>query len=715
MDTKSQALTLVGQKGCDWSKVEQYLQSKGISIAHTFHVEDLPQDLCTQNLLHIKFPLETQISHLQSEEEIEKVLSNALRQDNKVRSCAQKAANYLCCHVSQIPNRLKEIQSHSKQRATEPPRPDELSSESLIEQTDCPRSSATLSFYKQRQYLNDFAEFLSPKAIQALKPKKELVPSATRQHIELAPNHTSVIFCDLLPEDSCLEEFLGPTQPGTTPNCCVIIFSHWDTLIPILENPYFYPSLQNRRLKLWHKSEALDLLQSEVLQIRATLTGCKQIFCREQADYTALAHTLQACANKVTAFTDQKFQDCISYYRSPQFLERIQAIKSGQILPKVLVNQACHTVAVKQFSRTMAKTFRELGCEVYTHPVCGADNTDYLCSTSVEIAHEKPDLFIQSPNCYPRMGPPIEFPGLPTLYSLQDLQPHENFPNYIQKRPMGEHDCVLFMQERFLKPAIQSGASEKQIFFDFLPSEVPDGMDLSEKHTQSDIGLIKTMPKNWGLLDRTLAKNKNLSQNEQNDIRTIENILHEKITQLQPLPFAYIQKMVRHHLSLDDLLAYCHEQMCKLCVTSLSRDHFNLHLHGSNWHQDPQLKAHAQGHANNRQDYFRALMSSKIQLSINPWNEYHPRIFDGALCACFFLIYKVPEETRWQKLPSCLKPGEHYEYFSSLEELKEKGRFYTKHPEKRDKIAKKLQHTIQTKFGPKKLAERILDKVYSRL
>ena len=101
-------------------------------------------------------------------------------------------------------------------------------------------------------------------------------------------------------------------------------------------------------------------------------------------------------------------------------------------------------------------------------------------------------------------------------------------------------------------------------------------------------------------------------------------------------------------------------------------------------HRDPILAPCLQGGEVYADDYARALTGSKISIGFlrKAWPDQHTtRTFEIPACASMLLADRTEEHQQF------FDEGTEAEFFSSADELVEKIKFYSTHPEKRDAIA----------------------------
>lgn len=106
-------------------------------------------------------------------------------------------------------------------------------------------------------------------------------------------------------------------------------------------------------------------------------------------------------------------------------------------------------------------------------------------------------------------------------------------------------------------------------------------------------------------------------------------------------------------------------------------------------------------------DYFRAISSAKIGLSINAFNDvklYHSdRLINYLACGTFVLAKRVPDSEL------LFKDGIHLKYFDETEEFFELAKWYLEHDNERKKIADAGMNWAHEQFNCVKIAGYILD------
>jgi hypothetical protein len=259
---------------------------------------------------------------------------------------------------------------------------------------------------------------------------------------------------------------------------------------------------------------------------------------------------------------------------------------------------------------------------------------------------------------------------------------------------------VLLIEDKFYQPIREAGVAEDQVFFDFLPVDRPP-MDTSTLTftERYDVGFVKTMTHELDLPEITMVLGREkLSEAECHEMRQIQKRIELRIEQNGFVDFRECRMWSPNSLWLNGCVSFTHERLCEYFVRALAEDGYSLGLTGNNWNKFPHLAEYSLGYARTREEYYSRFFDNKINLSINPWDIYHPRILEGGWCGAFFLIHKMPDDVAWQHLPKQMRAGEHFEYFETREELREKVAYYLKHSEERKRIGRNLQDLVQSEF-----------------
>lgn len=503
-----------------------------------------------------------------------------------------------------------------------------------------------------------------------------------------------------------LRAFFADPSPGSWPRVLVLIYSD-----PALCDAYreFEAEQESGQLKLWPVGQWQQLFEQEVSRLRSAVATCQQVL--GPADSPVLIQLKEALKLRAQSFVQEILaagKELITYYQSDMFLERLKAIAAGA-KPRILVDQACSSVAVKRYSRNVAATFKALGYTCVIHPNCRADERDVMGACILDARNYKPDLIIASPNNADRhdfMPTQIQ---VPVVLSLQDSDPHMVFPVRVRHRPLGRLDMVYIMKERFYGAILDAGLRPAQLHFELLPVEARR-KELSPK-LRYDVGFIKTMSPQRGL--RAIieeARHEPVGKQEATQIAAAEAEIERQLKRGQLGDMQSIRNLSGPYTWDTELVHYAHVAFCEYYIRQIAQAGHSLSLCGGNWERISDLAAFARGHVESRADYQQQFLDCRINLSLNPWVEYHPRILDGGACAAFFLVYRVPEEAAWDRLPTNLKPGVHFDTFETPQELEEKLNYYLEHPESRQRIGRALQEQVIAQCSYESHCQRMIER-----
>jgi predicted Fe-Mo cluster-binding NifX family protein len=512
-----------------------------------------------------------------------------------------------------------------------------------------------------------------------------------------------LILLDVLLPEEVMEKVLGATPVGINPCTVAILFEEFNTIRSLLAAPEYHQHLVSGRLKLWHRSEWTSCLETCFSKnLRSSLLSCKNVLGPGEEVPEALDQ-LQGYQSRYIEIVEDYRKEATEYYQSEEYRQRQEKIAQGHP-PRILVEQGCHTVATKQFSRNAAKALRNLDCEVYQHPNCGPDSIDFVIANIIEVARFKPDLVIRPPNQFGTVEDiqqRKEWKNLPILTALQDLDPHLFFPKYLKMHPPRKCDLVLLLQHRFRKELEKEGLDPSQILCEYIPCELTSPAGKVEP--LYDVGFVKTLSPVRTIKDRLLQDNVEPPA----EVEALDRAIVESVAKGPPLDVYQLRDLATKPGVANVLYIAYHEELCTYFAEALYSGDVAPALYGQNW--DRILPDCAKGHLHSRERYMAQFLENRINLSINPWNEFHSRIFDGGSIGAFFLVYRVDPSVRWQALPAELQAGEHFDYFSTKEELIEKCRYYQANPEERIRIGKNLQKVLLEHYTYEATMQRFLD------
>lgn len=579
---------------------------------------------------------------------------------------------------------------------------------------------AAIRQLENRRLLLNTSPYLSREA--ASKIDVEAAHEQPRQAVGSIPNVVGavVITVNAAIAEPALGTILAPLPLGVNPANLIVIFDSFACLHHYIADGRYHDCLQDGRLKLWHVDEwQARLHETFSNDSRCALFSCRTVLshCGDDTVADTVRQTLNGYQHRYVQIVEDARASATEYYASEEFTQRLRAIANGA-MPRVMVEQACHTVATKQFSRNAAEALKAIGCETHIHPNCGCDGIDYIIANVIDVGKIRPDFLIRPPNNF---GTPEDrsqredWHRLPMLISLQDAQPHLIFPKYVAQQPLRPWDMAVLMHQRVYPEVIEAGVCPEQVLREYIPAEAPPyDTETFPRRGINDIGFVKTQSPHRKLLDRVAAEKKEpLSEEAIEAILFAEAEVKRGTSSGETVDLHALKALGDDHGFGDILLIMYHEELCAHFLTKLHESKFNLFLGGGNWDKVPGLAPYAAGHIDSRLRYMQQFLENKINLSINPWNEYHPRIFDGGRCGAFFMVYRVPESLRWQPLPPELVPGEHYEDFGSIEELEKKCRYYLDNPEKREQIGRNLREAVEQHYSYETVMQRIIDRYRS--
>lgn len=565
--------------------------------------------------------------------------------------------------------------------------------------------------YEDRRLLLYHEDVISPKARRAIDLKTFAPAPEPEIDNDLSlENSVIVAVVDKRITADRLRAYFEPPRPGVTARVLIVIYSHLGIIREYLSDPFFAPALEQGVLKLWHVSEWEERLQEELGRMRSAVVGCGTAFGDEGNPISSkLLAVLHRRREIFPAYVNQCARDLVDYYKSDQVTERRAAIVAGA-KPRILIEQACSSVAVKQYSRNIEAAFKALGYETYIHPNCKADERDFVSATVVDANAFRPDLLIASPNNIRRgifMPETIE---LPVLFPIQDLEPHMGCAQLLGKHPLPRFDMISIMQQRFASEILQTGVRPDQLSFDLLPTEKPT-VPL-EREEVYDLGFVKTMGRHERLEQAILSSGRVMapSKDQRATMAAAEEWILSHIRDNVPMDLYQTYLLAQDYDWNSELLIFAHEAICRHYMLAACNAGFSLGLSGANWDRIPQLRASALEHIHCREEYQRRFLRNRINLSMNPWNEYHARVLDGGRLGAFFLVYRVDSSVRWQGLPEDFEAGVHLDYFSSPEELKQKARYYLERPELRHEIGDNLRLKVEAEYSYEQAAENIVER-----
>lgn len=560
------------------------------------------------------------------------------------------------------------------------------------------------TFFHNIQFLSDIGR--ASLGLNREKPKREI------EHKDFLKKEESLvsIFIDIRPAEEVLKDLLKDPSPGEELATVCILFSSFFVVEKILKNPFYTHFLQEGRLKLWQVLEWDNRFAEERKNLRTALYANVKIIALEGCILERrIQKELKLAWFQFCKEEERSREALLKYYQGSAFRNRLREVLSGKP-PRIYVERACSSIAVKRYSDHCAKTFEELGCEVFLHKPCLDGSLDHLQAMHIEINFFRPDIVVRSPNIFLEPKSISIAKGPPFLYSLQDIQPHVDYVKHLEKNSINERDFVFFILPQFYDQYIDFVSRKDQLICHLLPAEdlvVDCSQDSVEP--QYDIGFVKTMGRSRFLKDmvQTDSKEKRGLADE-----IYEDILYRVKNRDVPDIMEYMEK--GKSLGWDQEMVHCfHQETCIHFIDVLYNSGYHLSLTGANWSHIQHLKKFARGHVEDRKKYQMRFLENKINLSMESWAQYHPRIFEGGACGAFFLVYRSPEKISLYDLPKILKEGEHFDSFSTPKELQHKCEFYLKNPEVRKRIGRNLQKAIRENFSYRKFCKELLDRFRS--
>ncbi|MFT5319451.1 MAG: hypothetical protein ACI8RA_002727, partial [Chlamydiales bacterium] len=334
-----------------------------------------------------------------------------------------------------------------------------------------------------------------------------------------------LIFIDVEPTSSFVDKFLY-NPIAANPSCMLIILSEENDFKRLREQYKKKSYYKNHQLIIWNKSESLYLLESELENLRTPIPFCKNIISAEKDPHKDLVYELLKNHRKAQRIAAEEIKLSIrNYYRSNVFLSRLHSV-FREHTPRVYVDRACSSAAVKRFSDAIASALEELGCIVFIHPMCEGSLNDYTFATNIEIAHFKPDLIIRSPNSIDDTPAFSINPGPPTIYPLQDFFPHLHFLRHIKQHPLGIYDSCFCLLPGFAPQYMNAGLDEDQLMCDFIPCTPNKVENITPIY---DIGFAKTMSHAHHFSETVEIKTAEESQQAEMLNRRMQEVIQRKL------------------------------------------------------------------------------------------------------------------------------------------------------------------------------------------
>lgn len=649
-----------------------------------------------------------------SVKECEAIAAALYQNDNQISLIQKDKSRYLPIDYEEIQEQLPAILRFIgvEAYATQASR---MLVTSDLEKLPVMREPSVLKYSKTKTFLNAYEglrtflvnmNYISEEAKSSFGREGPLKQTVNVYQQTLGNNHFPVsVFVDILPSHEFLEGYFKEDALGKDPVSIVIIFSSIAVVKEILLNSRYKGLISQGNIKLWHASEWDKRFIKELENLRSPLPCCNNLVVQKNhpLESNIRAALLQARENFVKRHSAAR-KSIEEYYRSPTFKKRLESIQRGE-RPRLYFERACTSIAVKRFTDNCVEAFRNLGFEVFVHEPCSGGSIDLVFSSEIEVGSFKPDLIVRSPNIVKGYQDRVFYQGVPSLYSLQDRGPHYDCANYLIKSPLSQYDILFFLLPGFHQMYTKAGARESQLIKGFIPTEEPKfDVEVFKGNKTVEVGYVKTMCPYWHVRDLFGAETD--EQRKQAD--QVENRILKAVQVQGAIDPLEVASWGSDRIQEETLLSYYHSKFSLKYVESLGKEGFDLGLSGANWDLIPALRRYCLGHAESRVDYQMRFLNNKINLSINPWDRFHPRIFEGGICGAFFLVFKVPEELTSCSMPEEMIPGTHFDYFSTPEELKEKCRYYLDRQQIREKIGQNLRDLVRERFSYTKLCSEFL-------
>lgn len=560
---------------------------------------------------------------------------------------------------------------------------------------------SVLDTYDKLRILQKNIKFLSPVARESVfstYEKKIDVPSFNER--AESKNFPVSVMIDIIPGESFLESLFLKNRHSSEPVSLLVIFSNFYTVQGLLTNPKYHTFIKEEVIRLWHSSEWEEKLNQELKNMRSPLHACESLISlKEHPISQLLEFRLKQAKQSYLKESEEHFRSLEKYYNGEGFERRVKDLVQGA-KPRIYLDRACTSVAVKRFTDGCACALKELGFDVMVHEACRAGSIDFFHAVNYEIDQFKPDLRIMSPNFVKGYLSEYAHLRLPTVFSVQDLGPHFDYVKAIKELSLKEHEFLFYLIDNLTHRYLEAGASQKQLICDYLPIDFPS-VNLQEylAAPRFEVGYAKTM-----------GKPRNLRQviGEQND--ELEVLIQRRVKQEGFWSLKECVEWGNDRSQQQNLINYYHESVSLHFVRSLKEAKFSMALTGDGWEGYEDLLSSSLGHAEDREDYQVRFLDNQINLSINPFVQYHPRIIEGGVCGAFFLVFYVPEEVSWCPMPEGMLPGKHFDFFTSAQDLIEKCEYYTKRPDLCLEIGGNLKNFVEDNFSYQRLCQQFLEK-----
>ncbi len=564
------------------------------------------------------------------------------------------------------------------------------------------KSRSLIASYETQRTIQRNLSYLSSTAKSHLEYACPLQRYSLEDSAQFDASHSPAI---------CYDTFLSTSQilsllrkhPIGVPSNLVIIFLHTKHIMHILSESAITPYLINGRLKLWHSAEWETKLQTAGKNLHSSILYTQSVYAPTQEMRQRIKKMLaeMRCTNTVTIETQNRATK--RYYSSNTYKKRLTRIAQG-MPPKIFVERQCKATATSHFSDNCTATLEKLGYSVTSHR-CSEDHIDTLETSYAHISSIQPDFVIRSPN--------IWFPlPVPSYYSFYEESALYSFHKHLIHNAINEMDIVSFPWIQHIGDFPERYRTRGQVFQSYLPADTPsfnpDDTDVKQHY---DIGFVKAISGYHTLTDivHSSANTTPTSIEKQGKIRLTEKMILNRIKHNESIDREECASMLQPFSSSQWPVTYFRQRQALHIISFLQKARFSLSLIGANWDKFPHLKPYAIGYLNDRTEYLFSFLTTKINISFDPWEEYHPRIFEGGRCGAFFLVSHIDHSFAKTKLSDILTPGEHFVYFYSPEDLLEKCHYYLQHQQERTTIGNNLKTFLAEQYTYDAFCQHIID------
>jgi hypothetical protein len=502
------------------------------------------------------------------------------------------------------------------------------------------------------------------------------------QGYQFSDHAINLILFNLFPEHQKLQAILANEKNRLERPVCYVIGSN-ELLNEFLENCAYQDWIQSGILRLWNLDAWEDQLASEMDNPRSSLFSRELLFFYKDS---SLIESFQ----RQYQFRVKKFKRSLE--ESKQKISRHYSnYSTNQSNPKIYVAQSCLTVATKKFSRALAQSLADLGYSTFIHHHCDLSMVDSTAAEIMDIATFLPDIIINAPNVFRRKDEYAELP-IPCIIPMQDHAFNAMGIEYIKKNGLHPMDRIITHLKRFESQYRDLVAQPQQILHSYLPFEPASTLSSNSTIKSASIGYVKTMIRAQSFYDY-LKIQMGIPESNQGLLAEIDQLLKGDI-----LADRFVLVDERFKLPFGQMVPQWEHHLRSYYWIDLLRQHrFPIHLYGAHWDQFPELKQFAHGPLEG-DAYLNQFKQHQINLSLNPYTTFHPRIFDGAQFSAFFLVSKIPAAVDVNPMPDCLVEGIHYDSFSSSGELIEKCQYYLARPKLCEEIGCNLQREVLANF-----------------